>query len=1349
GVDAATIRGGGISEQYDKNDRNILASSSSSSSAASSKNKNAVQRELRTVQNYCGKDWGTANSECKRPCPDGNKDVCAWGEECFADLTSCPSMTIEVSFSTAGETYETTTTNYQSITSSIVDDTDTDTLIYPGKAKTPPHCSPSTTDIINVGYYQSWAKYRQADCYPLHAADINVKAHGYTHLIYSFAGISLFGKLEPYNGILDEVNLYIEFNNLKKNPDNLGLKTLIAVGGWTFDQKRFTLVASTDTYRKLFAQSVVDFCIKYQFDGIDFDWEYPVTRDGTPEDFVNYPLLIQEVRHQFTIAKETKGVDLLLTMAVPVNPSKISDGYDLKSLSPNVDWYNLMAYDIHGHWDDVTGSHTDLGYIQTAVELMMDKGVTGDKMALGLASYGRSMRLTNHVSEGCSSLGCPINGAGVEGCNGEMGFSPLFDLKQKYVDTGMYDSLLMNEKTGSMEMIIEDGNVFVTFDLEQSFQKKREYYLSKCFRGQMWWAIDMLQNPPFGQFGSLATPISSPAISEPVSANAPGVDNNDAYCKGESGLIAIDNCSGFVHCNQGQMTGSVTKCETGLVFDQNLGLCNWPSATNLCGFEFCEDDYTGHMPFEDCTKFYFCRDGKISGDIETCAAGTLFDTVLGICNWKSEVICVERTPPPTPPPIPAPAISIIPATTYGAISSSTPPPTYGSIASAYSGSRGEEDSGSTKLRFGPSDDAYVQEEKPYENFNDNYIVADQNLRFDGLLRFNIQGVEDRVINYAKLRLFVVNPSDAGGKFFQCRDDWHEDVVTWDRAPSIISGSPVAVINHALLQDQWVEVDVTSLVTQNGPVALRFVSDSADNVMFSSKENTNRNAPELIVDVESTAEAFTFSDKVNTHKIGPTDDATVIKGGPNKNFGREPELKIDADPGEKKSYLRFDFSKVNIASIQKATLRLFALKSAPFGGSFMKITNNDWSEDSINWSNAPSVDGAFLGTLPEIVESNWYELDITSAISESGPLSICIVGNHDVIAMYSSKDGLHSPEITLDLQEGVPEDGETKEMIPSDDATITLSKPYSNFGTSVKLVVDSRNGMNNFLLRFDASDVPQGQVKSAKLRLYAQNSATAYGGTFVQTTNTQWDERSVTWSNAPLGDGVVLGSIPEAEAGTWYEIDATNAVMGGAPVSFRVSSPHSSTAMYASRESAFKPRLIVQYKPKDPLPDGFDVYHPTDDASILKDKSATNFGFDGQLRVDGEAGVFNSLLRFDLTGVEKGTVKEASLRLYAVDGSRSGGTLITTKQTFWNQYTVNWDNAPSPDGIVIETLGEVIPYNWYTVDLSKILGALGGEALSIRITASSGNRVAYSSSEDPFGNAPELLIKVDNMFSDMQ
>ena len=869
----------------------------------------------------------------------------------------------------------------------------------------------------------------------------------------------------------------------------------------------------------------------------------------------------------------------------------------------------------------------------------------------------------------------------------------------------------------------------------------------------------MVQKPQFGQFGSVQaqptppppTPstLATPAV---ISVNAPGVDNNDDYCKGENGLIAVDDCKGFVFCNQGSMTGSVTKCATGLTFDANLGLCNWPSKTNTCGYEFCEKDFSGHKPFEECSKFYYCKDGKISGDIETCAAGTLFDVELGICNWKSQVICAApiQTPPPTPPP-PAPEMSVLPATTYGVISPSTPRPTFGSIESPYSASTSKEaDSGSIDLRFSPTDDAYIQQEKPNENFNDNYIVADENLRFDGLFRFHVQGVEDRVIKYAKLRLFVANPSIGGGKFYECRNDWHEDVVTWERAPSFLSGTPLAVINHALLKDQWVEVDVTSLVTNNGPVAVRFVSDSTDNVMFNSKENPNRNAPELIVGVEPTKETLaSFSNVVNKHKIGPTDDATVIKGGPNKNFGRDPELKVDADPGEKKSYMRFDLSRVNVASIHKATLRLFAVRSAPFGGSFMKISNTDWSEDHITWNNAPAVDGALLGTIPEVVESRWYELDVTSVITESGPLSICIIGNHDKIAMYSSKDGLHSPEITLELNEGVPQDGETMEMIPSDDATITLAKPYSNFGTSDKLLVDSKNGMNNFLLRFDASNVPQGQVKSAKLRLYARNSETAYGGTFVQTTNTEWDERTVTWSNAPLGDGVVLGSLSEVEAGTWYEVDVTNAVMGGGAVSFRVSSPHSSTAIYASRESGLKPRLVVKYKPKDPAPDGFDVYHPTDDASILRDKFGANFGFDSQLRVDGEAGVFNSLIRFDLTGVEKGSVTEASLRLYAVDGSRSGGTLITTKHTDWNQYTVNWSNAPSPDGVFLGTIGEVTPYNWYVVDLSKMKEALGGEALSIRITASSGNRVAYSSSEDPFGNVPELLIKADDLFSDMQ
>ena len=199
---------------------------------------------------------------------------------------------------------------------------------------------------------------------------------------------------------------------------------------------------------------------------------------------------------------------------------------------------------------------------------------------------------------------------------------------------------------------------------------------------------------------------------------------------------------------------------------------------------------------------------------------------------------------------------------------------------------------STVLRFDPSDDAYVQEERPQQNFNDNYIVVDQNLRFDGLLRFYVQGIQGRTVNYVKLRLYVSNPSYFGGNFYACNADWHEDVVTWDTVPSILGQEPLAIVN-AVLQDQWIEVDVTNLVSSDGPVALRITSDSSDNVMYSSKENPNRNAPQLIVGVEP-QEMESRSTVLNTFKIGPTDDAFVYMTTANKNYGRHIDLKVDMD-----------------------------------------------------------------------------------------------------------------------------------------------------------------------------------------------------------------------------------------------------------------------------------------------------------------------------------------------------------------------------------------------------------------------------------------------------------------------
>ena len=132
-------------------------------------------------------------------------------------------------------------------------------------------CSAGEQNTVNFGYYQSWAAGRGAGCNPVQPGSIEVDYFGYTHLAFSFAGISLFGELEPYGGDASFFSKFKSFNGLKKKyPD---LKTLIAVGGWTFPQKRFVSVSSTEEKRTKFALSVAKFLQMHEFDGIDLDWE--------------------------------------------------------------------------------------------------------------------------------------------------------------------------------------------------------------------------------------------------------------------------------------------------------------------------------------------------------------------------------------------------------------------------------------------------------------------------------------------------------------------------------------------------------------------------------------------------------------------------------------------------------------------------------------------------------------------------------------------------------------------------------------------------------------------------------------------------------------------------------------------------------------------------------------------------------------------------------------------------------------------------------------------------------------------------------------------------------------------
>jgi chitinase len=341
-----------------------------------------------------------------------------------------------------------------------------------------------------MAYYASWAANRS--CNAIRPSDLD--PHLYSHLIFAFASISTNYTIVPSQE--SDESLFTEFNELKEA--NPSLKTLIAVGGWAFNdpptQHVFSEMVATQESRSTFIDSVVDFLQKYGFDGIDIDWEYPVASDrgGSPEDFDNFVKLLKEMREAVNLS------DHIITVAVPLGFNYLRH-FDLQNIHPVVDFLNMMAYDLHGAWDaNISGlgpfvrSHTNITEIEDSLNMFFKSGVPPTKLVLGMAAYGRSFTLSNLT---CTSPGCPFSGPGNEGpCTKDKGTLALFeivDLLQKNPDA----IKIVDEASASCYAYF--GDQWVSFDDNTTFAKKMDFAQNNCLGGTMIWSADLLVTEEF------------------------------------------------------------------------------------------------------------------------------------------------------------------------------------------------------------------------------------------------------------------------------------------------------------------------------------------------------------------------------------------------------------------------------------------------------------------------------------------------------------------------------------------------------------------------------------------------------------------------------------------------------------------------------------------------------------------------------------------------------------------------------------------------------------------------------------------------------------------------------------
>ena len=137
---------------------------------------------------------------------------------------------------------------------------------------------------------------------------------------------------------------------------NPSLKVMLAIGGWNEGGKKYSAMAKTKKSRQTFIQSVVTFMKEHGFDGFDLDWEYPGAqdRDGGWNDKQNFANLVEELATAF------KPYNWLLSAAVSPAKFRVNDGYDVKKISEQLDFINVMTYDLHGSWDRAADHHAPL-----------------------------------------------------------------------------------------------------------------------------------------------------------------------------------------------------------------------------------------------------------------------------------------------------------------------------------------------------------------------------------------------------------------------------------------------------------------------------------------------------------------------------------------------------------------------------------------------------------------------------------------------------------------------------------------------------------------------------------------------------------------------------------------------------------------------------------------------------------------------------------------------------------------------------------------------------------------------------------------------------------------------------
>ncbi|XP_025836304.1 probable chitinase 10 [Agrilus planipennis] len=341
-----------------------------------------------------------------------------------------------------------------------------------------------------VCYITSWSFYRKSDG---KFVPENIDPKLCTHVVYAFA-------------ILDSKNLTItEFdsnadldNNLYRRVTSIrGVTSLLGIGGWIDSAgNKYSRLVRREGNRHKFITNVIVYLKRHGFNGLHFDWNYPVCwqsncRRGPDSDKSNFVKLIKELKDEF----DEQDPPLVLAASISGYKEVIDDAYDIPALSSALDFMSVMTYDYHGSWENVTGYVSPLyaknndRYPQYntnyTMNYLVSKGAPREKLLVSIPFYGHTYTLVD--GETTSENEAADSGPGEPGeYTNQPGMLAYYEVCDKIKNKRW--TLRRVEGLGPCAF---SKKQWVSFEDPQSVKEKARYIRSHGFGGAVAWTVDV------------------------------------------------------------------------------------------------------------------------------------------------------------------------------------------------------------------------------------------------------------------------------------------------------------------------------------------------------------------------------------------------------------------------------------------------------------------------------------------------------------------------------------------------------------------------------------------------------------------------------------------------------------------------------------------------------------------------------------------------------------------------------------------------------------------------------------------------------------------------------------------